>query len=142
MSSIKRVLLIDDDEDLLLTNRLALEAAGFVVESAISGAEGLRKANEGGFDVAVLDVIMETREQGFEVARALRQNPSTHDLRILMLTSVNADAERHGGYLGLSDRHIDDSWLPVDRFADKPLKPHRLVELVAELAQPRLPPGH
>jgi CheY-like chemotaxis protein len=133
MSEAKRVLLIDDDDDLLLTNRMALEAAGYEVETAQTGDEGLRLARASRFDVAVLDVMMATRDEGFEVARALRKEPATRDLRILMLTSVNADAERHGSYLGLSDRDRDPSWLPVDRYADKPLKPARLVELVAEL---------
>lgn len=133
MSQAKRVLLIDDDDDLLLTNRMALESAGYEVETAQTGKAGLALARASRFDVAVLDVMMETRDEGFEVARALRADPATRDLRVLMLTSVNADAERHGSYLGLADRDRDPSWLPVDRFADKPLKPARLVELVAEL---------
>ena len=134
-SKAKRVLLIDDDDDLLLTNRMALEAAGFEVETAASGAEGVQRATAGRFDVAVLDVMMETHDQGFEVARQLKKEPRTADLRILMLTSVNTEAERPGGQLGLSDRDIDGSWLPVDRFADKPLRPDRLVEIVSELSR-------
>jgi CheY-like chemotaxis protein len=133
MTTTKRILLIDDDEDLLLTSRLALEAAGYQVELARTGQEGLQKATQQSYDAAVLDVMMETRDAGFEVARALKQNPSTRAMKILMLTSVNADTERLGGLLGLSDRDRDGTWLPVDTFADKPLKPGRLVELMRGL---------
>ncbi len=133
MSPAKRVLLIDDDEDILLANRLALEAAGYAVETASSGEEGERRAKSGAFALTVLDVMMETRETGFEVARALRQSAATREMPLLMLTSVNEDASRRGGFLGLSDRDRDSSWLPVDRFVDKPVSPERLVGLVDQL---------
>ena len=68
----KRVLLVDDDVDFLEINRLTLEKAGFEVVTADNGDEGFRVATSTPVDVAVLDVMMDTPTEGFELARRLR----------------------------------------------------------------------
>jgi CheY-like chemotaxis protein len=129
----KRVLLVDDDIDFITVNKMALEAAGYAVATAYNGKDGLRLALEGGFDAAVLDVIMTTPDEGFELARSLRKDPRTKKLPLIMLTSVNAVAESKGFVFRISDRDRDDMWLPVDKFVDKPIKADRLIALVREL---------
>ena len=130
----KKVLLVDDDFDLLEINKLALERGGFEVLTAESGAEGFAAATSNPVDVAVLDVMMETPTEGFELARKLRQDPRTAKLPLLMLTSVNTENELIGSFIRFSDRDRDKTWLPVDRFVDKPVKPEELVTIVRSLA--------
>jgi len=130
----KRVLLVDDDVDLLDINRLTLERAGFEVLTADNGAEGFRVATSTPVDVAVLDVMMDTPTEGFELARKLRAQEQTKRIPLLMLTSVNTENEAVGSYVRFSDRDRDKDWLPVDRFVDKPITPEDLITLVRTLA--------
>jgi CheY-like chemotaxis protein len=130
----KRVLLVDDDVDLLEINRMTLERAGFEVVTADNGDEGFRVASSTTVDVAVLDVMMDTPTEGFELARRMRGDEKTKRIPLLMLTSVNTENEAIGSYVRFSDRDRDKEWLPVDRFVDKPIKPEDLISLVRTLA--------
>lgn len=131
----KTVLLVDDDPDFTEAYGLALEGAGFRVVVAHDGEEGFRKAWEGRPDVAVLDVMMRTPNEGFELARRLRREPATAGIPLLMLSSVNAVNAARGESFRFSDKDRDEHWLPIDRFVDKPVEADRLVGLVRELAR-------
>jgi two-component system phosphate regulon response regulator PhoB len=86
-SELKKLLIVDDEEDLLFMAALAAEATGkFVVETARDGEEGLAKALRFRPDVAVLDGLM-PRMDGFELCRRLRAAPQTRDLPIVMLSA-------------------------------------------------------
>ncbi|HEY3353771.1 MAG TPA: response regulator [Polyangia bacterium] len=129
----KTVLLVDDDVDFLEVNRLALEKAGYTVVTAHDGSEGFTRAVEAPVDVAVLDVMMRTPDEGFDLARRLRKHQPTAKIPLLMLTSINAVNAKRGFPFRLSDADRDDLWLPVDKFIDKPVSATKLVTLVREL---------
>jgi len=130
----KTVLLVDDDQDLIDIYKTILEHAGFTVLTAANSAQALPIANSNPIDVAVLDVMMDTPTEGFELARAMRQNEKTMRIPLLMLTSVNTHNEEIGSFVRFSDRDRDHAWLPVDRFLDKPIKPEDLVAIVRTLS--------
>jgi len=130
----KTVLLVDDDQDLIDIYKTILEHAGFTVLTAANSAQALPIANSNPIDVAVLDVMMDTPTEGFELARAMRQNEKTMRIPLLMLTSVNTHNEEIGSFVRFSDRDRDHTWLPVDRFLDKPIKPEDLVAIVRTLS--------
>jgi CheY-like chemotaxis protein len=124
------VLIVDDDIDFVKANRTVLEAAGFNVLAAHNAGEGMKAARENRVDVAVLDVMMDTPDEGFALARDLRKDERTKAIPLVMLTSVN-EVNRKAGYtFKFTDRDRDDMWLPVDRFLDKPVKPAELAETV------------
>jgi CheY-like chemotaxis protein len=128
--SMGTVLLVDDDIDFCASNRTALEAAGFRVVVAHNGAEGLKAALRGGIDVAVLDVMMDSPDEGFILARNLRKEPVTRHIPVVMLTSVN-EVNRQAGYtFEFSDHDRDEVWLPIDKFLNKPVKPSQLLDAV------------
>lgn len=131
----KRVLLVDDDVDFLDVNRRMLERAGFEVITARDGDEGFRLATEVPIDVAVLDVMMSTRDEGFVLARRLRRDKRSARIPLLMLTSVNAANREQGLGFDFSERDRDETWLPIDRFLDKPVAGERLVGLIQELTR-------
>lgn len=133
MTTHRTVLLIDDDVDFLEVNRSALEKAGFTVIVAHDGDEGFARATEQAIDVAVLDVMMRTPDEGFVLARRLRQDARTKKIPLVMLTSVNEVHRAKGFPFHLSDADKDETWLPIDRFVDKPLAPTKLVALVREI---------
>jgi CheY-like chemotaxis protein len=124
------VLIVDDDIDFLSANKTALEAAGFQVLMAHNSGEGMKLALDNHVDVAVLDVMMDTPDEGFALARDLRKQDKTKGIPLVMLTSVN-EVNRKAGYtFKFTDRDRDDMWLPVDKFLDKPVKPAQLAEAV------------
>jgi DNA-binding response OmpR family regulator len=129
----KTVLLVDDDADLNEINRAALEREGFAVYTAGNSAEARRILVDKQIDVAVLDVMMDTPTEGFVLAREMRRDARTKNVPLLMLTAVNTKNEEIGSFVRFSDRERDKDWLPVDRFADKPIKADALVSLVRTL---------
>ncbi len=118
----KKVLLVDDDRDFVDANRLVLESRGYEVFSAHDSEAGREKALEVEPDLIVLDVMMETHEAGFVLARWLRGNEATAGIPIIMLTGVNQQYPLKFGK--------DDIWLPVDEFLEKPIEPDTLLDAV------------
>jgi len=120
----KKILIIDDDIDLVEAMRLTLENAGFEVIDAQDGQKGLEKITKEKPDLVLLDVMMETQDEGFHIAYQIRNNEDTSDLPIIMLTAVGAET-------GFSfDKEKDEDFLPVDEFLEKPVNPDRLIEYV------------
>ncbi|MBD3174436.1 MAG: response regulator [Armatimonadia bacterium] len=116
----KKVLLVDDDPDFIAINRIAVEAAGYTVVTASSRSTGLEAAKSENPDAIVLDVMMDTPTDGFELARELRADSSLKETPLIMLTAVNQE--------DIPFRFDkDESWLPVDTFLDKPVEPEKLV---------------
>lgn len=124
------VLIVDDDIDFVRANRTALEASGYRVLAAHNAHDALRLAQENHVDVAILDVMMDNPEEGFMLAREMRKDARTKGIPLVMLSSVN-EVNRQAGYpFQFSDSDRDETWLPIDRFLDKPVRPHQLAEAI------------
>jgi len=124
-----RILLIDDDVDLVAMNKAVLAQRGHEVVTAHSAGEA-KDALRTRPDLVVLDVMMETVSTGFELARDIhRLYP---DLPTVILSGVH-DAT------GVPFRFEPDSdWLPVLKFLDKPVAPGKLAtEVESILAKPK-----
>ena len=122
-SVVPRILIVDDDPDIIEAGKLVLEREGYEVEGASNRADGLARLEATKPDLLILDVMMEEPDDGLNMARELRKKG--HTLPILMLTSVNAA-------MGLNiDK--DDEIVPVDEFQPKPVEPATLVAKVREL---------
>ena len=120
----KKILIIDDDIDLVEAMRITLENAGFRVIDAQDGQKGLEKIENENPDLVLLDVMMETQDEGFHIAYQIRNNEETSDLPIIMLTAVGAET-------GFSfDKEKDEDFLPVNEFLEKPVNPDKLIEYV------------
>lgn len=132
-----RVLLVDDDADFLEIHRRPLERAGYEVLVAGGADEAFAVATTHPIDVAVLDVMMSTDDEGFVLARRLRGDPRTAGVPLVMLSSINAVNAARGVPFQFSDRDRDERFLPIDRFVDKPVTGAQLVAIVGELARSR-----
>lgn len=126
-----KILIIDDDADMVLAVRLTLEGAGHEVIEASSGTEGLEKIRSEKPDLIVLDVMMDTTTEGFQLALKLRSpDPRSEyaafkDIPVLMLTAIHTTAPVRVA--------PDADYLPVDAFVDKPIDPDDLLKKVEEL---------
>ena len=115
-----KILIVDDDPDIVDAGRLVLEREGYEVEGAPNRAEGMKRLEELKPDLLILDVMMEEPDDGLRMAREIRKNGNT--VPIIMLTSVNAA-------MGLNiDK--DGEIVPVDEFQPKPVEPQTLVAKV------------
>lgn len=86
-NKLTRLLIVDDEEDLLFMVSLAAESTGkFVVETARDGEEGLAKARLFRPDVVLLDAIM-PKMDGFEMCQRLRSDPVMKDMPVVMLSA-------------------------------------------------------
>lgn len=132
MNNQPKILIIDDDPDIVEAMKVVLESKKYQVTTAKSGEEGLEKVKQKKPDLIILDVMMETQGKGFEVARAVKADEDTKDTPILMLTAVK---ENTG--LDFKKEAGDDAWLPVDAYLDKPLKPDELISKVELLLRKR-----
>jgi len=123
-----RILIIDDDPDITEAMRVVLENEDYEVDAAIDSAEGMKRISDSKPDLIILDVMMHTAEEGFDLSRSLKQNPEYKEIPILMLTAVKQKT-------GLDFKSVagDETWLPVEDFLDKPVKPDVLLERVDSL---------
>jgi CheY-like chemotaxis protein len=127
-----KILIIDDDPDIMEAMTVVLENRGYQVSTARDGTEGMEKLQEQRPDLIVLDVMMRTSQEGFELSRELKGNPQYKNIPILMLTAVK---QKTG--LDFKMEAGDPSWLPVEEFLDKPVKPNVLLEKVEDLLSGR-----
>jgi len=86
----KKILIVDDDIDVINVIQTILEHEGYEVFSANNKVEGLEKAREIKPDLAILDVMMTTHYEGFELAKELTSNPAFNKMPVVMQTSIEA----------------------------------------------------
>ena len=124
-----KILVIDDDPDMVLAVRMCLEDAGHVIRTAHNGKSGLEAMRAERPDLVILDVMMDTSTEGFELALKIR-NPDPmssyadlRDIPLLMLTAIHSTTPLR------YNPEVD--YLPVELFIDKPIDPDDLVQKVA-----------
>jgi len=120
----KNVLMIDDDMDLTESVVNLLEAKGYKVDSAPNGTEGVAKAKAKTPDLILLDVMMTTKDEGFNVARELSQIEELKGTPVIMVSGVRKEMNLPFGF------EPDDTWLPIKQFLEKPVMPNELLEAV------------
>jgi DNA-binding response OmpR family regulator len=98
-----QIMVVDDDADTVSILARHLQREGFVPIEAISGSECLRLARENPVDVILLDLMMPEMD-GFQVCRKLKEDPSTAEIPVIMVTARDdLDARAEGMRLGVSD---------------------------------------
>lgn len=128
-----RVLIIDDDAEFADSNRDLLEAFGHEVRVAHDGKTGLAEARKFMPDVMILDVMMATMNEGFEVARKVPEMPELRHTKVLLVTGMVEELSLPAGL------RPDSTWLPVDRVLDKPIAPQRLISEIERVLRKERP---
>ncbi len=125
----KRILIIEDDKDIVELVRYNLEKEGFQVSAAADGDSGLAQAKKSPPDLVVLDLML-PRLPGLEICREIRRDPNLPRLPILMLTARSEEADR---VVGLE--------MGADDYVTKPFSPRELVARVKALLRRAEPAG-
>lgn len=119
------IMLVDDDIDFIDANKILLEQQGYEVLTAHNSKECMQALPQYKPDLMIIDVMMDYKSEGFDLARDLRHSEEYKQIPLIMLTSVNSqfpyEFEPH------------DTWLPVDVFLEKPINSEHLIAEVNKL---------
>jgi len=126
----KRVLMVDDDPDFVLTTKIILESGGYETRTAANDKEALAQLEKEKPDIILLDVMMKTIGDGVWLGQKIKGDERYGDIPILMITAVNKESGTSSFHL---DPNADGNYLPVDGFLEKPVEPEVLLREVARL---------
>ena len=130
MSTPADILIIDDDKDLVNSLEIILQTKNYQVRSAFDGKEGYGKIEKRIPDLILLDVMMATDTEGFDLAYKLKENPKYRDIPIIMSTSFTQKMAEQGPE---SFQHILGEAWPVSSFLEKPVDPEVLLSMVEKV---------
>ncbi len=117
----KKILLVDDEEDVLRTVGFRLQSSGYDVVTASDGMEGLEKAHSEKPDLVILDLML-PKMDGYKVCAFLKKDTRYRKIPIIMFTAKAGDLDKK---LGLE--------VGADAYIMKPFEPPELVEAVEKL---------
>jgi len=120
------ILIVDDDADMVEATADLLKVKGYTTLSAPNGEEGYAKAKTEKPDLMLLDVMMASDSEGFEIARKLKEDPATKGIPVIIVTGIRRAKGLPFGF------EPDDAWLPVKAVLEKPVKPDELIKAVEE----------
>ena len=125
----KRILIIEDDRDIVELVRYNLANEGFQVSAAADGSAGLQAVKKAPPDLLLLDLML-PKLSGLEICKEIRRDPTLNRLPILMLTARGEEADR---VVGLE--------VGADDYVTKPFSPRELVARVKALLRRAEPAG-
>ncbi|RJP60125.1 MAG: response regulator, partial [Deltaproteobacteria bacterium] len=96
MSTGRDILIIEDDRDVVNSLRIILESNDFTVRYAYNGKEGYAKIKEKAPDIIILDVMMSTDTEGFDLAYKLRDDPQYRNIPIILETGFTQKMAEEG----------------------------------------------
>jgi two-component system, OmpR family, alkaline phosphatase synthesis response regulator PhoP len=117
----KKILVVDDDSELVELLRFNLKKAGFSIGTALNGVEALKKARSILPDLIVLDLMMPELD-GLAVCEILRRDDATRSIPIIMLTALSSEMGRLAGLESGANEYLV-----------KPFSPKAVVERVQNL---------
>ena len=122
----KKILLVDDDLDLLEQHKLLFESRGYNVVTADNSKDGFEMFRKEKPDAAVIDLIMEEHDSGFILCYKIKKDDHGKNIPVFMLTSAAYDT----GFKFSSATDEEKEWIKVDEIIHKPVVIDDLVEKI------------
>ena len=119
----KKILLVDDDIDLLEQNKLLLESKGFNVVSAESGEDGWKLFQKEKPDAAIVDLIMEQMDSGFVLCHKIKKTELGKKIPVFILTSATYET----GFKFSASTVEEKEWIKCDGIINKPVVVEELI---------------
>jgi DNA-binding response OmpR family regulator len=119
-----RILIVEDDEDIVETLKYSLGLRGFEIDVVYDGLHALRKARKGAYDVMLLDIMLPGKN-GYEVSRILKEEMEAGKLapfKIIVLTARKVDSPEREDFLA--------TWSKADEYIYKPFELDDLIERI------------
>lgn len=117
----KKILIVEDNSELLELMRLGLKQAGFKILTASNGVDALKLARSAAPDAVVLDLVLPELD-GFAVCECLRRDEATASIPLIILTGLNSEFARFASFESGADEYVT-----------KPISPERLVSKIKHL---------
>jgi CheY-like chemotaxis protein len=130
MSEPQKILVVDDDPDVLFAVQAHLEQAGYRVLVAKTGMEAMQRVQFDKPDLIILDLMIERHDTGFTVAKSIKTDPATRDIPIIMVSAVREKT----GFAFSQER--DGHWMKTSVFLEKPYDPDVALQKIRELLPP------
>lgn len=124
-----KILIIDDDRDLVKIIKITLESKQYEVIYSYTAEDGYNKVVEEKPDLIILDMLIDSRGEGFILSRKIKKNEEISKIPILMLTGMREKT----GFFFPKDDPRDSKFLPVDEFVEKPVEPDVLLDRIEKL---------
>jgi two-component system, OmpR family, alkaline phosphatase synthesis response regulator PhoP len=121
------ILIIDDDRDLVNSVEIILQSKNYQVRKAFNGKDGFAQIENKVPDLILLDVMMVTDTEGFDLAYKLKDNPKYCNIPIIMITAFTQKMVENGPE---RFQHIMGEPWPVSSFLEKPIDPEVLLTTV------------
>jgi DNA-binding response OmpR family regulator len=114
---VKKILLVDDDIDLLEQNKLLLESKGFEVITAENSEDGFKVFQKEKPDAAIIDLIMEQMDSGFVLCYKIKKTELGKKIPVFMLTSATYET----GFKFSTSSKEEKEWIKCDGIINKPV---------------------
>jgi len=124
----QKVLIVDDDIDLIAQYEPLLKDAGYEVDSANDGEEGYAKFEEFQPDVMLVDLSMEHFDSGFVLCHKVKKTEHGKKIPVIIMTS----AGRETGIRLSTDTDEETNWIKADDYLEKPIAPRDIVQYLTE----------
>ena len=124
MEKTAKIIVVDDNHDLLFTMETFLTRNGFEVLTADDGQKGLDLIKEIHPDLILLDIMMETTYSGLDVCKGVRSDPNLKDIPIIGISGIGDEMDIQ------IDKWGDDDYFSVDEFFEKPVDREKLLERI------------
>ena len=125
----KKIFIVDDDSDIVDAVSMVLTKSGYQVASSLTASDALQKIKNDKPDLILLDVMFpEDPSKGFDLSRMFHNDPVVKDIPVVILSAVNIRFK-----LGFSKKDIDEDWMPIKEFIEKPIEPKKLLEVIKKL---------
>jgi CheY-like chemotaxis protein len=131
---IKKILLVDDDYDLIEQNKLILESKGFEVLTASSAGEGIKVFQKELPDACVVDLIMEHHDSGFILSYKIKKTEHGKNIPVIILTSATYET----GYKFSASTKEEQSWIKSDGILNKPIVVEELISKFENFAKHKI----
>ncbi len=111
-----KILIVDDDADYVEATRSILEVNGYEVVAAYDGKQGLEKAKSELPQAVLVDLVMNTVNEGYDLVRDIRSDNRFKEVPLIMVSATHSvKVFRDANYA------TDEAWFPIDIFMDKPV---------------------
>jgi DNA-binding response OmpR family regulator len=126
--AMSKIYIIDDDRNIVESMSIVLKKNGYEVASQYTEENVVDNLLDSKPDMVILDVMFpQNVSAGFDIAREIKKDKRVSHIPIIMLSAINEKGVYSGTF---SNTDRDNSWLPVDEFVEKPIKPDQLLEKV------------
>ena len=123
-----KILLVDDDIDYVEATSAILEANGYEVVTAYDGKEGFEMAKSEVPQVILVDLMMNTINEGYDLVRNIRSDERFKNTPLVMISS----AHQHETFKN-ANFVPDEVWFPIDTFMDKPVDKDALLKYISKM---------